>query len=305
MKASKTDNPQYRGTWQRFIYLLCLLMYLSAAPVLFAQPVTISIPANLGGQPGDTVDVPVLLDLGGNSVAALGAALKATNGLLSYIDYTQGPIVPGAIFSVSSPAPDSVRIAFADFGGGPITQNGVLATLRFQIDPGAGPGATSVLNFNELSATDPGFNTLVINGVSGLVTVPTNQAPQLSPITNQSMDEGTTLDVPVSAGDPDLDPLNLTVNNLPIFGQFVDNGDGSGLISFVSGYANSGSYLDIEVIADDGDLSDTVYFNLTVLDTPAGENTDQRNRGHPHRRGIRGNLQSRHGSSRSNQLFPD
>ena len=268
MKRVTTSQHRNPGFWPRFGRRLCLLMLLLTAPALFAQPVTISIPTDLGGQPGDTVEVPVSLDLGGNSVAALGAALKATNGLLSYVDYTQGPIVPGAIFSVSSPAPDSVRIAFADFGGGPITQNGVLATLRFEIDPTASPGATAALNFNELSATDPGFNSLTINGVSGLVTVPTNQPPLLTALTNQSMNEGTTLDVPVSATDPDLDPLSLNVNNLPTFGQFVDNGDGSGLITFVAGYDNSGIYLDIEVIASDGALSDTVYFDLTVLDTP-------------------------------------
>ena len=133
--------------------------------------IVISIPLDLQGNPGSSIDVPVFLTLNGNQVGALGAALKATNGILSYSGFTTGPIVPGAVFSVSSPAPDSVRIAFADLGGGPITGDGLLVTLHFDVSPGAGSGDFSELIFSELSAADPLGGGLSIAGDNGLLTV--------------------------------------------------------------------------------------------------------------------------------------
>jgi hypothetical protein len=108
-----------------------------------------------------------------------------------------------------------------------------------------------------------------VNDATITVTQP-NNAPQLTPIQNQTMDEGSTLDVSMSATDDPGDVLTLTVNNLPpAFGSYSDNGDGTGLITFTPGYSDAGSYTSIEVIAtDNGGLADTVYFDLTVNDVP-------------------------------------
>ncbi|MCI0692366.1 choice-of-anchor D domain-containing protein [candidate division KSB1 bacterium] len=59
----------------------------------------------------------------------------------------------------------------------------------------------------------------------------------------------------------------LSVNNLPAFGSFSDNGDGTGKIRFVSGFGDAGVYPNIRVIAIDNgtpSLSDTTSFTLTV-----------------------------------------
>ena len=133
--------------------------------------VTLSVSTTLTALPGDTVVIPVDLNRGGNDIAALGAAIKATNGILSYVDYTQGPIIPGALFSVNAPAPDSVRIAFADFGGGPIVDDGILVFLRFVVDSTAQIGDSSVFRFSDLSAADPNFNNLPILGLSGKLSI--------------------------------------------------------------------------------------------------------------------------------------
>ena len=96
-----------------------------------------------------------------------------------------------------------------------------------------------------------------------------NRLPVLEPILNQNLNEGDSLEVSITATDPDGDNISLTVENLPVFGIFNDNGDGTGRISFTPNYNHSAVYPDITVIAtDDGvfppALSDTVTFTLTV-----------------------------------------
>jgi murein DD-endopeptidase MepM/ murein hydrolase activator NlpD len=95
-----------------------------------------------------------------------------------------------------------------------------------------------------------------------------NRPPVMSAIAGQIMNEGETLNIGVSSTDPDSNSITLTAN-LPSFGNLIDNGDGTGTISFAPGFNVAGVYSNIEVIAtDDGSpsLSDTVVFALTVND---------------------------------------
>jgi hypothetical protein len=133
--------------------------------------IIISISSALTGAPNSIVDVPIFLTFADTSIAALGAAVKATNGILSFTGFTPGPIVPGATFDVYAVAPDSIRLAFVDFGGGPIAQEGLLATLHFKINPLAAEREISVLTFSDLSASDPNFNSLPLLATRGKVTV--------------------------------------------------------------------------------------------------------------------------------------
>jgi len=93
-----------------------------------------------------------------------------------------------------------------------------------------------------------------------------NSAPVLAPIANQQVAEGMTLAVQVSASDIDGDLLTLSVLNLPPFGNFIDNGNGTSTITFEPGYEAAGEYL-IKVLASDGKLTDSKSFTLTVTDT--------------------------------------
>ena len=81
------------------------------------------------------------------------------------------------------------------------------------------------------------------------------------------MNEGDTLNLPISSTDPDSDNISLSANNLPVFAAFTDNGDGTGSIRFVTDFTAGGVYPDIQVIATDNgtpSLTDTVLFTLTV-----------------------------------------
>jgi hypothetical protein len=152
--------------------IFLLLNMLLAANLVFAQAeVTLSIPTTLTGAAGDTIDVPIFLHKREKPVGALGAAIKVKDSLLSYIDFTVGPIVPGVLLNVHSPQADSVRLAFSDFGRGAITQEGLLATLRFRIDSAAVAGAMDSLLFRELSAADSNATDLKIIGLHGKVTM--------------------------------------------------------------------------------------------------------------------------------------
>jgi hypothetical protein len=143
-------------------------------------------------------------------------------------------------------------------------------------DNGDGTGTISFTTGFDDAGTYPNIQVIATdNGVpSGADTVSftltvgnVNRAPVLTAISSQNMNENETFDVGVSSTDPEGNNITLTVNNLPSFGSFADNGDGTGTISFTTGFDDAGSYPNIEVIAtDDGSpsLSDTVLFTLTV-----------------------------------------
>jgi hypothetical protein len=144
---------------------------ISGQATIVIQPVTFSIDDTLSGAPEDTIAVRVRLAREDRPIDALGAAIKATNGLLSFAGFAQGPIIPGATLNVNAPAPDSVRLAYINFSGGPIVNDGVLVTLKFRIKNNAPAGAVSVLAFSDLSASDSNFRTLPVLGVPGKLTV--------------------------------------------------------------------------------------------------------------------------------------
>ena len=87
--------------------------------------------------------------------------------------------------------------------------------------------------------------------------------PDLAPLDDQSMNEGGTLSLPLSATDLDGDDITLSASGLSDFGVLVDNGDGTGVIEFNPDYGDAGSYL-ITVTASDGTLADSESFTLTV-----------------------------------------
>lgn len=94
-----------------------------------------------------------------------------------------------------------------------------------------------------------------------------NQAPVLAPIGAQTVAEGSTLVIPVSATDPDTgDTLQFLPSSLPSFATFTDNGDGTGSLTLTPSYTDAGSY-SILMLVTDSFLDDTETFALTVTDT--------------------------------------
>ncbi|MEZ4765471.1 MAG: Ig-like domain-containing protein [Calditrichia bacterium] len=69
-----------------------------------------------------------------------------------------------------------------------------------------------------------------------------NRAPVLTAIANRLMNENGALSVAVSASDPDGNGIALSAQNVPAFGSFTDNGDGTGNFQFTTDFTNAGSY---------------------------------------------------------------
>ncbi|MBX6360616.1 MAG: fibronectin type III domain-containing protein [Acidobacterium ailaaui] len=99
-----------------------------------------------------------------------------------------------------------------------------------------------------------------------------NHAPKiLQPASSnqyQLINPNTVSQIPVKATDADGDPLTLGVLNLPSFGSFQDNGDGTGVITFTNPTMNQrGPYPGIKItVHDNHGGTDTSIMNLAVND---------------------------------------
>jgi hypothetical protein len=125
-------------------------------------------------------------------------------------------------------------------------------------DAGSYPIMVTVTDNGVPALNDDETLTIKVNAV--------NQAPVLAAIGNQSVDENSTLAVPLSASDPDGDDMTLSHSGLPAFCNLTDNLNGTGNINCNPGLSDAGSYLITVTVADNGtpDLSDSQNFSLTV-----------------------------------------
>lgn len=162
----------WRALRRRNLELLAVAGLCLVRPAFAQNPVVFSLPDSLTGAAGDTIVAAVALQTGGNQVAFLGAAITADPELLTFVDYTIGPIAPAAGFSLSAPASDSVRMAYFDAGSGPISSDGVLVRLRFVVSANVAEGDSATLRFSDLSAGDPLANALPVAKEDGLFRVP-------------------------------------------------------------------------------------------------------------------------------------
>jgi hypothetical protein len=92
-----------------------------------------------------------------------------------------------------------------------------------------------------------------------------NQPPTIEPIPPQSLTEGETLYTHIVAYDPDEISISVTVDSLPVNAQFIDSGNGRGVIVFTPGYLQSGEYT-VYVRATDGTFTFYATFTITVIE---------------------------------------
>jgi len=181
--------------------------------------------------------------------------------------YTSG----GALFGRAVSGSDRQILVGATDGDGSAflfdsTSTNPLETFSTNTSPSDLFGSAVAFFGNDVLVGAPGAN-----NTTGAVYIfdSANRAPVVQAIPDQTMDEGSILDVPVSATDPDGDVLRLVIKNLPAFAGFTDNGDGSGTIRFAPSFNDAKIYPNIQAIVfDDGapNLSDTTSFTLTVND---------------------------------------
>jgi PKD repeat protein len=90
-----------------------------------------------------------------------------------------------------------------------------------------------------------------------------NRSPVLDSIGAKTVNEGQTLELRVSATDPDGDSITLMAEDVPVNATFVDSGNGAGSFTFNPDYTQAGIY-SVTFIASDGVLIDSEIVEITV-----------------------------------------
>ena len=208
-----------------------------------SAPVTSDAVTIVNTEPTFDQDLPDRTDDEGDFVSISAAATDADADALTY----EATGLPGGLTIDPATGLISGTIAFTAAAGSPFS---VEVTVR------DGP---------DLDATD--LFTWTVNDV--------NRAPMLAAIGNQSLAEGDTENVPISAVDPDADPLTFNVNaEAPAWATLTDHADGTATLALAPGFEDEGEY-DLTVTVSDGDLTDEETFTVTVTGTNQNPTFDQ------------------------------
>jgi hypothetical protein len=97
-----------------------------------------------------------------------------------------------------------------------------------------------------------------------------NTAPTIDAISDQTVTEGETSQVSVSASDSNGDSLTLSKTSGPDFVTLTDNGDGTGALDITPQSGDAGTYTVTVEAADGNGGTATESFQLTVEDTSTG-----------------------------------
>ncbi len=90
-----------------------------------------------------------------------------------------------------------------------------------------------------------------------------NRPPVFQPPQQDTVDEGKTLSVVISAPDPDRDPVTLTASNLPNGAVFEDQINGTATFNWTPRFDQAGAY-EIQLKATDEILTSTAVFKIIV-----------------------------------------
>ncbi|MGC8654803.1 MAG: right-handed parallel beta-helix repeat-containing protein, partial [Candidatus Kryptoniota bacterium] len=148
----------------------------------FAQVVSFSIPQTLTAKSGDTLSIPLFINVNGNMVGSFDATLSFKNSLLIYSGNSVGPIIPSSGWHIDVNGNNStgmITVGALDMSTQtvPLSGSGVAVTLRLVVSNSASAGDTCSLNLSGLAATDTSAKSLQVNGTSGIFRVLSNPAP--------------------------------------------------------------------------------------------------------------------------------
>lgn len=101
-----------------------------------------------------------------------------------------------------------------------------------------------------------------------------NQAPVLNSIGNQTVAEGQSLNVGITATDADDDGLAFSTTGLPSFVSLTDHGNGSATLDINPAIGDAGTYLVMVSVEDNGLPALTTSENFNIIIDPAFVDTD-------------------------------
>ncbi|HLB94890.1 MAG TPA: hypothetical protein VJK28_01795, partial [Nitrospiria bacterium] len=105
---------------------------------------------------------------------------------------------------------------------------------------------------------------IVINGPAA-----PNNPPELASVGDQSLEEGSTLDMSISAADPEDDPLTFSITNAPDFATLTDNSDGTATLHLAPTTEDAGTYGNVVITVSDDDLTDSETITIVVTSAPS------------------------------------
>jgi hypothetical protein len=197
----------------------------------------------------------------------IGSQTVVEGQTLTFTVTATDPDGPKPILTASN-LPSGAR--FADHGNG---------TGSFSWTPALGSAGTySNVTFTATDAVDASLK--AIRTVS--ITVKANQPPVLNPVGDQTVVEGQTLDLTVTASDPNGASPTLSANNLPSGAQFTDNGNGTGTLNWTPPVGDTGAFSDVTFTATDAvvpslttkeAITITVDANQPPVFSPVGDQT--------------------------------
>ncbi|WP_321430432.1 putative Ig domain-containing protein [uncultured Methanolobus sp.] len=159
-------------------------------------------------------------------------------------------------FIVSAEDPDSNPLAYSATGV-PDTADFDPVTRKFTWKPNYGESGTYSVTFNVSDGNLSDSETIVIS--VGLV----NRAPELVPIGDKTVNEGSELEFVISATDPDPDALVYSTSALSDGADFDENNH---TFTWTPDYGQEGSYY-VTFTVSDGSLSDFETISIDVLNT--------------------------------------
>jgi hypothetical protein len=143
-----------------------------------ATPVICNLPKDIQARAGDTVYIPVDVQLNGQSLLALTANLQVENSIFSSFEgVVEGPTFPSkqGWYTVSKYSPENgvLRVSTANFGAkrDPITQEGTVLLLKFVVSKDAKIGTVSNISMPFLEISDKNLKTLNASTTLGKIEI--------------------------------------------------------------------------------------------------------------------------------------
>ncbi len=186
-------------------------------------------------------------------------------------------------FNIDEGDVTTLTVTGGDVDGDSLVISADVPSFVSLVDNGDGSGVITVNPGFDASGIYSATITITDNGTPSLTDSDTftitvdnvNRNPNIDPIDDVFMNEGETETITITSGDVDGDGV-VTIADLPPFASFVDNGDGTGLISLSPDFDDAGNYSGSVSITDDGfpNLSDTETFTITVTNVNRNPNLD-------------------------------
>lgn len=150
--------------------------------------------------PGETIDIPVSI-ANNSGIVSLNVSISYDSSKLKLTGVTNGTVLSDPAHS-GSLSTNPYKLCYAmDLSPTNITNNGVIATLTFEILPTASPGDTDItVDYNPNEIYDIDYNNIFFEKVNGKITVVETETPSIT-VGTAFGKPGETVDVPVSIAD--------------------------------------------------------------------------------------------------------